>query len=307
MNIIKKLTKFVRKIFFFFLSPRQIHSILYFLAHKNTTFPIMNWNNPGTHDEKIHWLIVNRYRNPDFGLYADKVRVREYVKECGFEDLLIPIYEVHDNINDFDLSKVPNSFVLKTNHGSGPMFYEFIQDKNDKSHLDYASKKMEKALKTDFYQQNIEYHYHYIKPLVYAEQLLLDGHERLNDYKVYVFKGKAKFIMVCTERTTKDKRVNFYDTDWNELDFVRNDHHGNGADKPQSLEYMLKAAEKLGGPFAIARIDFYEVEGKPYFGEITLTPDSGNVTYLTDDAQIKIGEMIDLKITDFPSQKNIEK
>ena len=254
----------------------------------------MNWNNPSTHDEKIHWLIANRYKNPEFGVYADKVKVREYVKKCGFENILIPIYEIHDNVEDFDFSKVPDSFILKTNHGSGPMFYEFVKDKNDKVHLDIALKKMKKALKIDYSKQALEYHYHYIKPLVYAEQLLSDEHERVNDYKIYVFRGKAQFIMVCTERTTKDKKVNFYDTDWNELYFVRNDHHGNGADKPQSLEYMLKAAEKLGGPFAIARIDFYEVEGKPYFGEITLTPDAGNTSYLTGDAQLKIGRMIEL-------------
>ena len=276
------------------ISPRKAHSDLYIQTHKNTSFPIMHWDNPRTHDEKIHWLIVNRYRAPEFGLYADKVRVRKYVKKCGFEDMLIPIYEVYDNIKDFDSSKVHDSFILKTNHGSGSMFYEFIKDKNNKVHLDLALKKMQRAMEIDYSKPGLEYHYHYIKPLVYAEQLLSDGHERLNDYKVYVFKGKAKFIMVCTERTAKDKKVNFYDTDWNELDFVRNDHHGNGADKPQSLEYMLKAAGKLGEPFAIARIDFYEVEGKPYFGEITLTPEAGNATYLTDDAQIKIGEMINL-------------
>lgn len=277
------------------ISPKKAHSDMYALAHKNTSFPIMNWENPRTHDEKIHWLIINKYRNPEFGFYADKVRVREYVKECGFEDILIPIYEIHDNIEDFDSSKVPNSFVLKTNHGSGAMFYEFIEDKNDKVHLDFALKKMQKAMKIDFSKKAFEYHYHYIKPLIYAEQLLNDGHERLNDYKIYVFQGKAKFIMVCTERTEEDKKVNFYDTKWKELDFVRHDHHGVGTDRPQSLEFILKAAEKLGQPFAIARIDFYEVGSKPYFGEITLTPDAGDSLYLTDEAQLKIGQMINLK------------
>lgn len=294
MNIIKKLTRLTRKILFIFLSPKQIRSILYFLAHRNSAVSFIRWNNPQTHDEKIHWLIVNRYRNHEFGMYADKVRVREYVKKCGFEDMLIPIYEVHDNIEDFDSSKVPDSFILKTNHGSGTMFYEFIKDKNDAVHLDFALKKIKKAMKIDFSKTSFEYHYHYIKPLIYAEQLLNDGHERLADYKIYVFHGKARFIMVCTERSEHHKKVNFYDTDWIEVNFARNDYRGNGADKPQSLEYMLKAAEKLGKPFAIARIDFYEVEGKPYFGEITLTPDAGNTTYLTDDAQLKIGRMIDL-------------
>lgn len=278
------------------ISPRKVHHDFYTQTHKNTSFPIMNWENPLTHDEKIHWLIVNKYKNPEFGFYADKVRVREYVKKCGFEDMLIPIYEVHDNVEDFDASKVPPSFILKTNHGSGPMFYEFVKDKNDKVHLNFALEKIKKAMKIDFSKTAFEYQYHYIKPLVYAEQLLNDGHERLADYKIYVFRGKAEFIMVCTERTEcGDKKVNFYDRDWYELDFARNDYRGNGSNRPQNLEYMLKAAEKLGKSFAVARIDFYEIEGKPYFGEITLTPDAGNTTYLTDEAQMKIGEMIDLK------------
>ena len=238
--------------------------------------------------------MVNKYDSPDIGFYADKVRVREYVKECGFEDMLIPIYEVHEKVEDFDASKVPDSFILKTNHGSGTVFYEFIKDKNDKTHMDFALEKMKKALKTDFSHVAQEYHYHYIKPLVYAEQLLSDGHERVNDYKIYVFYGKAAFIMLCSERTERDKKVNFYDVNWKELDFVQKDHKGNGANEPQNLKYILKSAEKLGKPFPFARIDFYEIAGKPYFGEITLTSEAGNASYLTDEAQIKIGEMIEL-------------
>ena len=276
------------------VSPKKAHSDLYAQSHKETQFPLMDWKNPVTLDQKIHWLMVNKYDSSDIGFYADKVRVREYVKQCGFEDMLIPIYEVHENVEDFDASKVPESFILKTNHGSGPMFYEFVKDKNDKVHLNFALEKMKKAMKIDYSRPGFEYHYHYIKPLIYAEQLLSDGHERLNDYKIFVFRGKAKFVMVCTERTEDDKKVNFYDTDWKELDFVHSDHVGIGVDKPQSFEYMLKASEKLGEPFAVARIDFYEVECKPYFGEITLTSEAGNALYLTDKAQMKIGEMIEL-------------
>ena len=279
------------------ISPRKVHSYLYIQTHKNTSFPIINWDNPRTHDEKIHWLMVNRYINPEFGFYADKIRVREYVKKCGFEDMLIPIYEVHGNINDFDSSKVPKSFVLKTNHGSGLRFYEFIKDKKNHAFLDFGLKKMKKAMKVDYSKLSFEHHYSYIKPLVYAEHLLSDGNERLNDYKIYVFHGKAKFVLVCTERNEDgEPLLNTYSLDWQELDFIHKDLRGHLVNKPQSFEYMLKAAEKLGEPFAVARIDFYEVAGKPYFGEITLTPAAGNALYFTDDAQIKIDEMIDLKL-----------
>lgn len=291
---VKKLFRNVIMSVLALMNPKAAHSLFYFWAHIGRSFPVMDWKNPKTHDEKIHWLIVNRYRNPEFGFFADKVMVREYVKKCGLEDMLIPIYEVRDNVGDFDSAKVPDSFVLKTNHACGPKFYEFVEDKEDKVHMDFALKKMKQAVKFDYSKQSLEYHYHYIKPLVYAEQLLNDGHERLVDYKIYVFHGEAKFIMVCTERTEKDKKVNFYDNDWNELDFVREDHHGKGVDRPSNLEYMLKAAGKLGEPFALARIDFYMVAGKLYFGEITLTPMAGNAWYFTDEAEIRIGEKINL-------------
>lgn len=255
----------------------------------------MDWKNPVTHDQKIHWLIVNKYNNPDIGFYADKVRVREYVKKCGFEDMLIPIYEVHEKVEDFDVSKVPESFILKTNHGCGSMFYEFIKDKNDKEYMDFALKKMNKALKIDYSKAGQEYHYHYIKPLVYAEQLLSDGHERMNDYKIYVIGGRARFILVCTERNSEgEPLLNTYDLNWNETDFIRKEILGKIVPKPESLDAMIVAAEKIAWPFCCARIDFYEVGGKPYFGEITLTPAAGKATYFIDAAQVKIGDMIKL-------------
>lgn len=274
---------------------KKAHSDLYAQTHKETLFPIMDWENPITHDQKIHWLMVNKYDSPDIGFYADKVRVREYVKECGFEDMLIPIYEVHEKVEDFDVSKVPESFILKANHGSGTVFYEFIKDKNDKTHMDFALEKMKKALKIDYSKAGYEYNYHYIKPLVYAEQLLSDGHERVNDYKIYVIHGKAKFVLVCTERNSEgEPLLNTYDLQWKEVDFICKNLIGKIVPQPESLDAMIVAAEKIASPFCCARIDFYEVGEKPYFGEITLTPAAGNAIYFTDEAQIKIGEMIEL-------------
>lgn len=50
---------------------------------------------------------------------ADKYRVREYIKEKGLDSILNELYGVWDHAEDIDFSKLPNSFVLKQNNGTG--------------------------------------------------------------------------------------------------------------------------------------------------------------------------------------------
>lgn len=163
------------------LPPKIAHSIWFFRMHKK----VMHWKNPKTYDEKIHWLTVYRL-DKGYSKYADKYAVREYIEKCGFKELLVPLYGVWDTLEEIDFSKLPYPNIMKLTHGSGENFYSIMHSSEDKEEV---IKKFSKGLKEDFAITNMEYHYHFIKPRIVCEKLLVDGEGKLTDYKVVCSKA----------------------------------------------------------------------------------------------------------------------
>ncbi|HWT42887.1 MAG TPA: ATP-grasp fold amidoligase family protein [Sphingopyxis sp.] len=58
-----------------------------------------------------------------------------------------------------------------------------------------------------------------------------------------------------------------HDHDWRQLVAA-----SESTPPPPSLAAMLEAAEALAGDMAFVRIDFYDIAGKPYFGEFCFIP-----------------------------------
>lgn len=109
-------------------SPNKVaHTYLYLITKKK----LINWKKPITYDEKIHWIIVNviAKETKKYGYYADKYSARKYVKECGLEEILIPLYNVWDSAENKGFDGLPNTFILKTTHSSGLASYSIVKDK----------------------------------------------------------------------------------------------------------------------------------------------------------------------------------
>ena len=244
----------------------------------------------GADYEKIHWLMLHVY-DESYGKYADKYAVRDYVKSCGLEDLLIPVYGVYDRAGDIDYDALPDEFVLMTTHGSGEGYYELVHDKRT---MDVAAvnRKLDRALKTPFWKHMCEYHYKKIPPRILSMEMLKPAAgDRMTDYKVVCCNGTPAYILVCSNRNGRD----YYDTDWQYVDFSKEAYRSEEAvPRPSSLEQMLDAAKRLSAPFPLARVDFYDVSGKLYFGEVTLTPASGNHSTLNEKGQRTLGGLIRL-------------
>lgn len=266
--------------------PRKwVHSCMYYGQHGKR----MNWENPLLYDEKIHWLMANLY-DESYGKYADKLAVREYVTECGLKDILIPMYGVYENAEQINYNALPNQFILISNHGSGEDYYELCYDKNNLD-TDKVNCKLNKALKKEFYKEKYEYHYSSIPPKILCLELLrAQSGERLTDYKVHCSMGKAICILVCTNRE-KELKTDYYSIEWEPLDYTTPAHKsGCMTEKPKCLEQMVQIAEILSAPFPISRIDFYEIDGRLYFGEVTLSPAAGNCYYLNEKGQAELGK-----------------
>lgn len=259
----------------------------------------LDLKNPKDLNEKILYLKLFS----DTSLWsdlADKYKVREYVKSCGLENCLVKLYGVWFYVDDFDMSTLPNSFVLKANNGDGKGSNLFVFNKNEE-----AKDSLVKILKTWLSKKNIgalsaEPQYKNIKPCVIAEEILpiKTNEKSIVDYKMWCFCGKVHFILTCSNRSNRGADVMTYDRDWNAHPeyCVFNNRYRKAQlmEPPQNYEEMICVAEKLAKPFPQVRVDLYNIEGKIYFGELTFTSLGGMMDYYTPDFLKKMGDLVDL-------------
>lgn len=246
------------------------------LKYKLTMGEKLNLNNPQTFNEKLQWLKLYD-RKKEYTMMVDKYAVRKYIKETIGEEYLIPLLGVYDKFDEIDFSKLPNQFVIKCNHDSGGLV--ICKDKN-KLDIDFARKKINKSLKRNYYYSGREWPYKDIKPKIIIEKYIEDEkrHE-LVDYKLYAFNGNCDYVMACFDRFNGETKFIYYDKDWNMKKEYSKDgiKYGNkiNLDKPTKLNVMFNFAKKLSKGIPFVRVDFYEVNGNLYFGELTFYPSSG--------------------------------
>lgn len=252
----------------------------------------LNLGNPKTFNEKIQWLKLYD-RRPEYTMMVDKYKVREYVAEQLGEEYLIPLIGVWDDPDKIDFRKLPDKFVLKCNHNSG-LGMCICRDKS-KLNFENVRNQLRKGLKQDYYLHGREWPYKNVERKIIAEKYMEDNGE-LSDYKFMCFNGKVKCVFTCTERFSKDGlKVTFFDINWNRLPFQRHYPQSNKEIKrPLNFDLMVKFAEKLSSNLPFARIDFYEVSGKIYFGEITLFPGSGMEEFTPEEWDRKLGKWINI-------------
>lgn len=258
-----------------------------------------NLKNPEDLNEKILYLKLFTDISKWTEL-ADKVRVRDYLKQCNLEQYLIPLLGHWSRVEDIDFDSLPNSFIFKANNGTGKSEYIIVKDK-DKLDIKQTKKILNSWLKNRHVGSlSAEPHYKNIPPQILAEVLLPpeEGKNAPVDYKIWCFNGKAYFIRTYSGRDKNGAEVMTYDRDWNPMPEVNipNSRYKNGniLPKPQNLEEMISIAETLTKPFPQVRLDLYNINGKIYFGEMTFTSHGGMMNNLTPEFLKKAGSLIDL-------------
>ena len=255
----------------------------------------LDLDNPQTYNEKLQWLKIHDH-NPEYTVMVDKYAVKEYVAKIIGEQYIIPTLGVWERFEDIDFDKLPDQFVLKCTHDSGGLI--ICKDKS-KLDLSKAKAKIEKCLKRNYFYYGREWPYKDVKPRIIAEQYMnykSEADKPLNDYKIYTFDGKAKMIMINTDRGIATK-ADYFDRDYNYLDFTWGYPRANPKpNKPQNFEKMMELAELLAKGTAELRVDFYDVDGKIFFGELTFFDGSGFDPIVPIEWDYKIGSWIDLSL-----------
>lgn len=277
------------------LSPKLLASID---CYRNMGY-WLDLENPKDINEKVIWLSFNSDLT-EWTRLADKYAVRDYIKEKGYESLLVELYGVYERAEDIDYSKLPPRFIIKTNHGSGT---NVIVNDKQKLDIEQTNRTLNKWLKLKC-GWPVERHYMAIKPLIIIEELLDISKQQmatncLIDYKVFCCDGEPVSILTCSNRTDKSVDLTIYYPDWSyhpekcifSKRFTKGDYL---IPRPKNLDLMMKASRDLSRNFPQVRVDWYEVDGKLYFGEMTFTSSSGVIEYFTREHLLELGSRITL-------------
>lgn len=278
--------------FFSFIPDEQYLKLMYRLQVGKK----LNLDNPKTYNEKLQWMKIHN-RKPEFCDLVDKYEVKKVVSSAIGDEFIIPTLGIWDKFDDINFESLPNQFVLKCTHDSGGVV--ICKDKRtfDK---DNARRILEKSLKCNFYWVAREWPYKNVKPRILAEELIGDGNEihGLSDYKIFVFNGKARAFYITYDRGTESgTKIDVYDIEGNRLPFTwgypTSDYP---LVKPKNFDLMISLAEKLGEKLPHVRVDFYNLNGKIYFGEMTFYCWSGLKAFVPDEWDKRFGDWIDLSL-----------
>ncbi len=254
----------------------------------------LNLEDPKTICEKIQWLKLYN-RKPEYHRMVDKYTAKEFAAERVGAEHVIPAYGVWDRVEDIDFAALPEQFVLKCSHDSGGLVVC-----RDKSQLDVAAAKakLKQRLEHRFYYHGREWPYKNVKPRILAEKYMEDTtSQELKDYKFFCFDGEPKFALVASGRFAEGGPwFDYFDMDWNHLPLRRPATPQSTGEiiPPENYGLMQELARKIAKDKPFVRADFYEVDGKVYFGEITFFPASGLSKFEPTEWEYKMGDWITL-------------
>ena len=295
----KRLLKQIAAVVFSWF-PVTTVKLRYYLRFK--CFP--NLKNPQDLNEKI--LYLKLFSDTSLWTqFADKYKVREYVRCSGLESILIPLYGAWERVDDIPFDTLPQQFILKSNNGDGKGTNVKV-DKANMTEDDWEV--LKKRLQGWLSQKHIgalsaEPQYRDIPPMIIAEELLSypKGCTSIIDYKLWCFHGKPYSFLIISDRQPDGVHAtaSCYDLNWNfHPENMQPTKHIHIAKTPMScpicLNEMIRVASILSKPFPQVRVDLYEVNGKVYFGELTFTSLGGMMDYYTPEYLLEMGKQVNI-------------
>lgn len=254
----------------------------------------LNLEAPVSFNEKLQWLKLYD-RKPEYTVMVDKLRVRDYIANKIGSEYLIPLVGAWDSPENIDFESLPNQFAMKCNHNSGLGMCICA----DKAKLDVqkVKKELRRGLKQDYYLTGREWPYKDVPRRILAEEFMKSDEGGLTDYKLHCFNGEPRLVLVCKDRFTETGLTeDFFSEKWEHLD-LRRPQHPNASQpipQPEELPKMLELARTLSEGIPFLRVDFYIIEHKIYFSELTFFPASGFERFLPGEWDQTLGDWLTL-------------
>ncbi len=286
-NVIKNIILAPMNVLYGF-NPKMTMEIMFFLKQGRK----LDLKNPRTYNEKLQWIKLND-KNPLMPKCCDKYAVREYVESRGCGSILNNLIWQGFNPEEIPFDILPQKCVIKVTYGST---YNIICEDTKKLDREEVIKKCKRWLKADILPCYGEWYYGIEKPRIIIEDYIESADDKqLRDYKVFCFNGEPRIVRVDTDRFENHKD-SIFDCEWN---LIENEHMGHGCaerliEKPCCLEQLLKYAQVLSSPFLHARVDFYIIQERIVFGEITFCNGSGFDRFSSYEFDLQMGDWLDL-------------
>ena len=254
-----------------------------------------NIKQPRSYNEKLHWLKLNYY-NPVENICIDKHLAKIYIDKILGEGYTIPLLGVYEDVNDIDFEKLPEKFVIKSPYDGGGLGM-IVVDKKNKPDIDKLKYDINNMLVKwhNLYYRFLSRGYKEIEPKIIIEEYLPIQEGKAIEYKMFCFQGKMKFCLVELGYFGKHPLRAIYDADFNVMPFkIGKIKYTTLREKPANYDKMVKIAEKLSSDFMHVRVDFYDVNGKIYVGELSFSSASGFGVFTPREWDFKIGEWLEL-------------
>lgn len=232
------------------------------------------WRNgvPETFSEKLQYKLLHD-RRPIVRTYADKLAVRDYVRQICPE-VKLPLVQAQFSDTRSLLQAIPPApWVMKGSHGSAMIL---ISERTGDVAITEIVRRACEWLRTDYALRYWEWQYFRLPRRIMFEEYLGGNGRTPDDYKFYVMHRKVRLITVDQGRYVRHTRDAFW-PDWTPVGAQIG--HDPAAEvrpeRPALLGKMMEIAEQLACDSDFVRVDLYCVRGEVYFGEITHAPGAG--------------------------------
>ena len=200
--------------------------------------------------------------------------------------------------DQIDFDKLPNSFVIKTNHGCKWQY--IIKSKNkflsNKRLFDMVKRNITGWLEQDYsFWGGFEMNYRNIEPKILIEPLMRDDiNLNSQEIEVYCFNSTPKLILKLWNN--QQNNISLFDE---KLTYIDEIFSGNDSKICENANELIKQSfdlsKKLSENFLFVRVDWMIYKNKIWFEELTFTPYSGLRKTLNKKFNKKFGKMINLE------------
>jgi hypothetical protein len=248
-----------------------------------------NFVQPRSFSEKI-WHRMLYDRDPVLTRFADKLAVREIVRERIGENYLIPVLWNGKDADQIPFQSLPDRYVIKATHGSG---FNILVDESKMTDRDGIRSTLKGWLATNYcddFSLGAEWCYRNVPASIIIEEFIGEKGQVPLDYKFFCFNGRVEYIQIDFGRFVQHTRL-IFDRDFNRLDLVFGFPPYRGeAMRPSKLPDMLHIAEALSRGRDFVRVDLYTVSGRVFFGEMTNYPEEGSARFQPRRFDFEFGE-----------------